>query len=101
MPELSRFQKGFAAAVARPAPRSERTPGPLQIYRNTALLGAVVDFVRATGPGVRGELWRRDDAAPAYRELCQYITNSSLSMRRRLRRPLARFSFAPLFRNGR
>jgi predicted ATP-grasp superfamily ATP-dependent carboligase len=66
-----------------------------------SLLGAVADFVRATGPGVRGEMWRRDDAAPAYRELCQYLTNSSLSMRRRLRRPLARFSFAPLFRNGR
>jgi predicted ATP-grasp superfamily ATP-dependent carboligase len=66
-----------------------------------SLLGAVVDFVRATGPGVRGEMWRRDDAAPAYRELCQYITSSSLSMRRRLRRPLARFSFAQLSRNGR
>ncbi len=66
-----------------------------------SVLGAVMEFVRATGPGVRGEMWRRDDVGPAYRELCQYITNSSLSMRRRLRRPLARFSFAQLSRNGR
>jgi predicted ATP-grasp superfamily ATP-dependent carboligase len=66
-----------------------------------SVLAAIVNFVRATGPGVRGEMWRRDDAAPAYRELCQYITSSSQSMRRRLRRPLARFSFAPLFRSGR
>jgi predicted ATP-grasp superfamily ATP-dependent carboligase len=66
-----------------------------------SFLGAVLDFLRATGPGVRGEMWRRDDPGPAYRELCQYTTNSSQSMRRRLRRPLARFSFVPLSRNGR
>jgi predicted ATP-grasp superfamily ATP-dependent carboligase len=63
--------------------------------------GAVVDFLRAAAPGVRGEMLRRDDPGPAYRELCQYITSAYHSARRRLRRPLARSSFAQLFRTER
>jgi predicted ATP-grasp superfamily ATP-dependent carboligase len=60
--------------------------------------GAVVDFVRAAAPSVRAEMLRRDDRGPAYRELCQYLTSSFQSGRRRLRRPLARSSFAQLSR---
>jgi predicted ATP-grasp superfamily ATP-dependent carboligase len=56
--------------------------------------GAVVDFVRATAPDVRGEMFRRDDPGPAYRELCQYTTSLFRSARRRLRRPHGRSSFA-------
>ena len=62
--------------------------------------GAVVNFVRGAAPGVRGEMLRRDDPGPAYRELCQYLTSSFQSVRRR-RRPPARSSFAQLSRTER
>ena len=64
-------------------------------------MGAVVDFVRAAAPGVRGEIFRRDDPGPATRELCQYTKTLLRSVRRRLRRPLARSSFAVLSRTER
>jgi predicted ATP-grasp superfamily ATP-dependent carboligase len=63
--------------------------------------GAIVDFVRAAAPGIRGEMLRRDDPGPAYCELCQYLTSSYQSVRRRLRRPRVRSSFAQLFRTER
>jgi len=63
--------------------------------------GAIVDFARAAAPAVRAEMLRRDDPRPAYRELCQYTTSLYQSVRRRLRRPLARFSFAQLSRTER
>jgi len=54
MPELSRFQHGFAAALNAPA----RRPTPMQIYRNTALLGAV-EALQANFPSTRAVVGKR------------------------------------------
>jgi hypothetical protein len=63
--------------------------------------GAVVDFLRAAAPGVRGEILRRDDPGPAYRELCQYTKTLFQSARRRLLNRRVRSSFAQLSRTER
>jgi predicted ATP-grasp superfamily ATP-dependent carboligase len=63
-------------------------------------LGAVVNFLRAAAPGVRGEMLRRDDPGPAYTELCQYTKTLYQSAARRLRGPRARSSFDRLSRSA-
>jgi len=48
------------------------------------------DFVRASAPGVRNEIVRADDLAPAWRELRTYTRTLAGLLARRAWRPLAR-----------
>jgi predicted ATP-grasp superfamily ATP-dependent carboligase len=55
---------------------------------------AAFDFLRASAPGVRNELVRRDDLAPAWHELWQYGRSLAGSVARRARRPAAKVAVA-------
>jgi predicted ATP-grasp superfamily ATP-dependent carboligase len=56
----------------------------------TSILRAALEFIRASAPGVRNELVRRDDLAPAWHELWHYGRSLAGTVARRTRRPMTK-----------
>jgi predicted ATP-grasp superfamily ATP-dependent carboligase len=70
-----------------------RDHGPLD--SPPSKLGAALDFVRASAPGVRNELMRVHDPLPACRELWHYVRDLSGAVRRVMSRRVAGAATVP------